>query len=157
MADVFTLKSSAGADVFDVTDAGVVTATTFVGALTGNVTGTVSGASVTGTLVTATILALPAAAPQTVNMGDAALELVYGIAAGAGQLVVTSSRLNVDAQSGGAGEDLTIDTTASGLVLAISNVGGEDVVVKSNGGSTLATIAAGGTGLVVLGMVILGA
>jgi hypothetical protein len=30
-------------------------------------------------------------------------------------------------------------------------------VVKSNGGSTLATIAAGGTALVVLGMVILGA
>lgn len=157
MADVQTFRNSAGTAIYNVDDSGVVTATTFVGALTGNVTGTVSGASVTGTLVTATILALPAAAPQTVNMNDAALELVYGITAGAGQLVVTSSRLNVDAQSGGASEDLTIDTTASGLVLAISNVGGEGVVVKSNGGSTLATIAAGGTALVVLGMVILGA
>lgn len=148
MADIFTLKNLAGTDIFEVDDAGVVTATSFTGAVTG---------SVTAPVVTATILALPSAAPQTVNMADAALELVYGITAGAGQLAVTSSRLNVDAQSGGASEDLTIDTTAAGIILAISNVGGEDVVVKSNGGGTLATIAAGGTALVVLGMVILGA
>lgn len=148
MADIFTLKNLAGTDIFEVDDAGAVTATSFTGAVTG---------SVTAPVVTATILALPSAAPQTVNMADAALELVYGITAGAGQLAVTSSRLNVDAQSGGASEDLTIDTTAAGLILAISNVGGEGVVVKSNGGGTLATIAAGGTALVVLGMVILGA
>ena len=152
MADIFTLKNLAGADIFEVDDSGNVTA---AGTLTA--TGATSAPSVTGTLVTATILALPAAAPQTVNMNDAALELVYGITAGAGQLAVTSSRLNVDAQSGGASEDLTIDTTAAGLILGLSNVGGEPVVIKSNGGSTLATLAAGGTALVVLGMVILGA
>lgn len=152
MADIFTLKNLAGADIFEVDDSGNVTA---AGTLTA--TGATSAPSVTGTLVTATILALPAAAPQTVNMNDAALELVYGITAGAGQLAVTSSRLNVDAQSGGASEDLTIDTTAAGLILGLSNVGGESVVIKSNGGSTLATLAAGGTALVVLGMVILGA
>ena len=152
MADIFTLKNLAGADIFEVDDSGNVTA---AGTLTA--TGATSAPSVTGTLVTATILALQAAAPQTVNMNDAALELVYGITAGAGQLAVTSSRLNVDAQSGGASEDLTIDTTAAGLILGLSNVGGESVVIKSNGGSTLATLAAGGTALVVLGMVILGA
>ncbi len=152
MADIFTLKNLAGADIFEVDDSGNVTA---AGTMTA--TGATSAPSVTGALVTATILALPAAAPQTVNMNDAALELVYGITAGAGQLAVTSSRLNVDAQSGGASEDLTIDTTAAGLILGLSNVGGESVVIKSNGGSTLATLAAGGTALVVLGMVILGA
>ena len=152
MADIFTLKNLAGADIFEVDDSGNVTA---AGTLTA--TGATSAPSVTGTLVTATILALPAAAPQTVNMNDAALELVYGITAGAGPLADSSSRRNVDAQSGGASEDLTIDTTAAGLILGLSNVGGESVVIKSNGGSTLATLAAGGTALVVLGMVILGA
>ena len=152
MANVQTLKTLAGSDLVNVDDSGNMTV---AGTLTA--TGATSAPSVTGTLVTATILALPAAAPQTVNMNDAALELVYGITAGAGQLAVTSSRLNVDAQSGGASEDLTIDTTAAGLILGLSNVGGESVVIKSNGGSTLATLAAGGTALVVLGMVILGA
>lgn len=150
MSSVWKVGGTAGISGYaEVDDSGVMTASGgFAGSLTG---------SVTAPAVTATILALPSAAPQTVNMGDAALELVYGITAGAGQLAVTSSRLNVDAQSGGASEDLTIDTTAAGLILAISNVGGEGVVVKSNGGGTLATIAAGGTALVVLGMVILGA
>lgn len=147
MADVFTLKSSAGADVFDVTDAGVVTATTFVGALTGNVTATVT---------TSTILAMPGA-PQTIDMADGAIELVYGIAAGAGQVVVANSRLNVDPNSGGAGEDLTIDTTAAGLVLAINNTGGENIVVKSNGGSTLGTIPTAKAGLFIAGIMFVSA
>lgn len=151
MAAVQTFRNSAGTSLFDVDDSGNVTA---AGAVSG---ASLSSAEVTGTLVTATIFALTAAAPQSIDMADGAVELVYGITAGAGQVAVTSSRLNVDPNSGGASEDLTIDTTALGLILAIANVGGESIVIKSNGGSTLGTIAAGGTALVMLGVVNLGA
>lgn len=96
-------------------------------------------------------------APQTIDMADAAVELVYRIEPGAGQVAVTGTRLLVDPNSGGAGEDLTIDTTAAGLLLVIANTGGENIVLKSNGGSTLATIAAGGSALYIGGIVILSA
>jgi hypothetical protein len=39
----FTLKDSTGSNILDVSDAGVVTAPSFVGAVTGNVTGNASG------------------------------------------------------------------------------------------------------------------
>jgi len=137
MADIFTLKNLAGTDIFEVDDSGNVTATTLVGAVTGNTTGTVMTSDIIRTT----------AAPQSINMADAAVELVWGIAAGAGQVVVTSSRLIVDPASGGASENLTIDTTAAGLWLFILNDGGEGIVLKSNGGDTLVTIPAGGSAL----------
>ncbi len=137
MADIFTLKNLAGTDIFEVDDSGNVTGTTFVGAVTGSTTGAVMTSDIIRTT----------AAPQTIDMADAAVELVWGIAAGAGQVVVTSSRLIVDPASGGAGENLTIDTTAAGLWLFILNDGGEDIVLKSNGGDTLVTIPAGGSAL----------
>jgi hypothetical protein len=96
-------------------------------------------------------------APQVIDMADAAVELVYGITPGAGQVAVTSSRLQVDPNSGGASEDLTIDTTAAGLVLMIQNTGGESIVLKTNGGSTIGTIATGKTGLYFGGLFILSA
>lgn len=135
MSSVWKVGGTAGiAGYAEVDDSGVMTAS---GGFSGNTTGTVMTSDIIRTT----------AAPQTINMADAAVELVYGIAAGAGQVVVTSSRLIVDPASGGAGENLTIDTTAAGLWLFILNDGGENVVLKSNGGDTLVTIPAGGSAL----------
>jgi hypothetical protein len=106
---------------------------------------------------TFTVMQVPTGAPQTIDMADGAVELVFGITPGAGQVAITSSRLNVDPNSGGAGEDLTIDTTAAALELAINNTGGENIVLKSNGGSTLATIPTAKAALYIGGIVIVSA
>ena len=147
MADVLKVQSSSGTNHFSVDDSGNVTVP---GALT-----------VTGALSASGVISNPflnfTGAPQTIDMADAAVELVYGIEPGAGQVAVTGTRLLVDPNSGGAGEDLTIDTTAVGLLLVIQNTGGENIVLKSNGGSTLATIAAGGSLLYIGGLAILSA
>ena len=147
MADVLKVQSSSGTNHFSVDDSGNVTVP---GALT-----------VTGALSASGVISNPflnfTGPPQSIDMADAAVELVYGITPGAGQVAVTGTRLIVDPNSGGAGEDLTIDTTAAGLLLVIANTGGENIVLKSNGGSTLATIAAGGSLLYIGGLAILSA
>lgn len=103
------------------------------------------------------------AEPQVIDMADAAVTLVWGAAAGAGEVLVTSNMLIVDPNSGGAGEDLGLsESLPSGLMLFIQNTGGENIVVKSSGGSTLGTIATGKAGAVVTngsggGIVIVGA
>lgn len=152
MSSVWKVGGTAGISGYaEVDDSGVMTASGgFVGAVTGNVTGNTSGTSATAAIFATS------GAPQTIDMADAAVELVYGIAAGAGQVLITNSRLQVDANSG-ATEDLTIDTTAAGLVLCIQNTGGESIVLKTNGGSTIGTIATGGTGLYIGGLFLLSA
>ena len=131
MSSVWKVGGTAGiAGYAEVDDSGVMTAS---GGFSGNTTGTVTTSDIIRTTT----------APQTIDMADAAVELVWGIAAGAGQVVVTSSRLIVDPASGGASEDLTINTTAMGVWFFILNDGGEGIVLKSNGGDTLVTIPAG--------------
>lgn len=78
---------------------------------------------------------------QTVDMADAALALVYGTA-GAGEAQVTAPVLLVDPNSGGAAEDLTLPpvATSEGVELVIYNTGGEGIVVKAVGGSTVVTL-----------------
>lgn len=157
MADVLKVQSSSGTNHFSVDDSGNATipgALAVTGATT--LTGAATLGAVTATSLTTTVLA-STGAPQVIDMADDAVEIVYGITAGAGQVAVTTSRLLVDPNSGGASEDLTIDTTAAGLVLVIKNTGGEDIVVKSNGGSTYGTIAAGGIGVLWAGLLMLGA
>lgn len=87
----------------------------------------------------ADILFLPD--PQTIDMDDAAVALVFGTA-GAGEVQITSNILYVDANSG-ATEDLTLtpEATSKGLILWLVNTGGESIVVKDDGGSTVATVA----------------
>lgn len=84
------------------------------------------------------------AALQTIDMADAEVELVWGIAAGAGQVLVTSNLLAIDPNSGGASENLRIDSTLpAGLVLFIQNTGGEAIALISNDGGALGTIDTG--------------
>ena len=156
MTSFLRYLSLAGATLFEIAADGAITTAGALSAVGGTFSGAVAAASasVTGAL---SVGGLATITPQTIDMADGAIELVYGIAAGAGQVVVANSRLNVDPNSGGAGEDLTIDTTATGLVLAINNTGGENIVVKSNGGSTLGTIPTAKAGLFIAGIMFVSA
>lgn len=84
---------------------------------------------------------------QVIDMADAAVVLtrVPGTPAGT---ELTSNVLAVDANSG-ATEDLTLPPEAdcNGLLLLINNTGGESIVVKNDGGSTIDTVATAEFGL----------
>ncbi len=85
---------------------------------------------------------LPRHAPQTIDMADAQVALVYGTA-GAGQVKLTSDLLLVDANSG-ATEDLLLppEATSFGRILFLANTGGEDIVVKEDSDTTtIATVS----------------
>ncbi len=75
-------------------------------------------------------------APQTIDMQDAQVALVYGTA-GAGEVKVTSNLLLVDANSGTT-EDLLLppEATSTGVIFFICNTGGEDIVVKEDSDTT---------------------
>lgn len=77
----------------------------------------------------------------TVAMNDAAHALVLG-SAGAAQTQLTGNIVFCDPESGGVSEDLTLPAEASstGLELTIYNTGGEGIVVKDDGGATVATL-----------------
>lgn len=93
---------------------------------------------------------LSLAQPQTINMADAQVALVFGTAA-AGEVKLTSNVLYVDANSGTT-EDLLLppEADSKGLVLIIANTGGEDIVVKDDGDAvTVTTLSATETGVFV--------
>lgn len=81
-------------------------------------------------------------ATQTLDMADATVALVYGSAAGAGEVLLTGSVLLVDPNSGGASEilKLPLDTGLGGMVLWIVNTGGEGIVVQTSAGGAVGTI-----------------
>lgn len=88
-------------------------------------------------------------APQTIDMADAQVALVYGTA-GAGEVKVTSNLLLVDANSGTT-EDLLLppEATSTGVFFWISNTGGEDIVVKEDSDTTtICTISTAESGWV---------
>ena len=78
---------------------------------------------------------------QTIDMADGAMALVQA-AAGAGETLLAGNVLFVDPNSGQATEDLTLtaEATSVGLVLHVFNTGGEGIVIKDDGGSTIVTL-----------------
>jgi hypothetical protein len=78
---------------------------------------------------------------MTIDMADAAHAIVQA-AAGAGQTLLVGNCLFVDPNSGQATEDLTLpaEATSTGLVLHVFNTGGEGIVIKDDGGSTIVTL-----------------
>jgi len=86
---------------------------------------------------------------QTIDMADAAHALVQA-AAGAAETLLSGNALFVDPNSGESTEDLTLppEATSTGLVLYIWNTGGEGIVVKDDGGSTIITLDTAQCGIV---------
>lgn len=81
-------------------------------------------------------------APQTIDMADAQVALVYGTA-GAGQVQLIGRMLFVDANSGGT-EKLLLppEATSAGEIVWIVNTGGESIVVRDDGDAAgIVTIA----------------
>lgn len=78
----------------------------------------------------------------SVAMGDAAHTLTLDTA-GAAETQITGLICFADPESAGASEDLTLPAEADsdGLVLFIFNTGGEGIVIKDDGGGTVATLA----------------
>jgi len=77
---------------------------------------------------------------QAIDMADAAVALVVKGTAGAGEVLIYSNTLFVDANSG-ATEDLTLPPEADFVgLLYVFNTGGESIVVKNDGGSTIKTV-----------------
>lgn len=140
-----TWPGASGTSV-DVSD-GVVTATTHVGALTGNAD-TATGAA--GTLAATPFYT---AAAQVVDMAGATKALVVGTA-GTGQVSLTGNTVIIDANGSGggtSGQNLKLPATAglpSGktMRLKLANIGGEDITLQTSAaGSTGITLAAGET------------
>jgi len=81
--------------------------------------------------------------PQIIDMADAQVKLLLSGTPGAGELLLVSRNLFVDANSAGT-EDLLLPAEAGavGLVLDIWNTGGESIVVKEDSDTTtIVTIA----------------
>jgi hypothetical protein len=83
---------------------------------------------------------------QTIAMGDAAVQLVLNSSPGSGEVELIGNLLQVDPESTGAGENLTLPLASNmaGVSLTIKNTGGENVVVK-DGATTISTILPGYT------------
>jgi len=140
---------------FEVASDGTVTATAFVGPLTGN-------ASTATLAATASLLAggvtplspFTLAAPQQVDMAGAAHALVNGTA-GAGQTKVLGTCFGIDANRSGGGtspQALTLPAVIDGRLLMIVNSGGEDITLDDAFSSTLAA----GKGILLVGAVAAG-
>lgn len=86
---------------------------------------------------------------EAIDMADAAHTLLVTGTATSGQTKVTSNVLVVDANSSGT-EDLTLpaEGSSTGLFFLILNSGGEGIVVKEDGGSTIITLDTAQHGLV---------
>ena len=87
---------------------------------------------------------------EAIAMADAAHTLLVTGTATSGQTKVTSNVLVVDPDSSGSTEDLTLpaEGSSTGLFFLILNSGGEGIVVKEDGGSTIITLDTAQHGLV---------
>ena len=90
---------------------------------------------------------------EAIAMADAAHTLLVTGTASSAQTKVTSNVLVVDPNSSGSTEDLTLpaEGSSTGLFFLILNSGGEGIVVKENGGSTIITLDTAQHGLVYCG------
>lgn len=77
---------------------------------------------------------------QTIGMNDAAVTLILTGTAGAGEVKLTSNTLIVDPEGNNEDLNLPAEALCAGLELDIYNSGGEHIVVKDDGGSTIITI-----------------
>jgi len=89
-----------------------------------------------------------ATAPQTIDMADAAVELVSQANVAAGQVLISSTTLLVDANGAGP-ENLTFSASCPRGTYIIKNTGGESVVVKNAAAATIGTIATAKSGMFV--------
>ena len=87
---------------------------------------------------------------QAIDMSDAAHTLIVTGTAASAQTLAASNVLVVDPNSSGSTEDLTLpaEGSSSGLFFLILNSGGEGIVVKENGGSTIITLDTAQHGIV---------
>jgi Flp pilus assembly secretin CpaC len=138
---LITLKASpVGSALFEVSDAGAVSAVGL--ASTGAITGTsavLSGALSSATLTTTGV---NTQAVQDVAMGAANKTIIVSGTPGTNQVLLAANVLAVSAT--GATRTLTLPAASSmtGKQLTIYNAGGESVIVADSGG-TIVTIAAG--------------
>ena len=140
MALLSLRASAAGATLFEVSDAGAVSAVGL--ASTGAITGTsavLSGALSSATLTTT---AVNTQAVQDVAMGGANKTIIVSGTPGTNQVLLAANVLAVSAT--GATRTLTLPAASSmtGKQLTIYNAGGESVIVADSGG-TIVTITAG--------------